>query len=313
MARAGLSLDRRVEALRAFNRFYTHRIGVLEERLLQSEFSLAEARVLYEIAKNSNITASDIGRSLGLDLGYLSRILKTFERRGLLARKPSAADRRQTHLQLTAKGSKTFSSLEAKSRASVVELLKPLATQDQSRLLAAAQTMQWLVAGTRDGEPRSSVAVRTHRPGDIGWIVHRHGEVYAQEYGWDERFEAMVAKIAAEFVENFDKARERCWIAEKDGVRVGSVMLVEKSKSVAKIRVLLVDPDARGLGVGKLLVERCIEFARSAGYRRITLWTQSNLHAARHIYERAGFTRIARKKHRAFGVPLTGETWELTL
>jgi DNA-binding MarR family transcriptional regulator/GNAT superfamily N-acetyltransferase len=313
MASAGLSLDRRVEALRAFNRFYTHRIGVLEERLLQSEFSLAEARVLYEIAKNSNITASDIGRSLGLDLGYLSRILKTFERRGLLARKPSAADRRQTHLQLTAKGSKTFSSLEAKSRASVVELLKPLATQDQSRLLAAAQIMQWLVAGTRDGEPRSSVALRTHRPGDIGWIVHRHGEVYAQEHGWDERFEAMVAKIAAEFVENFNKARERCWIAEKDGVRVGSVMLVEKSKFVAKIRVLLVDPDARGLGVGKLLVERCIEFARSAGYRRITLWTQSNLHAARHIYERAGFTRIARKKHRDFGVPLTGETWELTL
>jgi DNA-binding MarR family transcriptional regulator/GNAT superfamily N-acetyltransferase len=308
---ADSTLAKRVDALRAFNRFYTRRIGVLEERLLQSDFTLAEARVLYEIAKNPQLTASDIGSTLSLDLGYLSRILKKFERSGLVAREAAKDDGRQSHLRLTAKGKKSFSPLEAMSRANVAELLKPLTLQDQSRLLAATETIQSLVGDSKGRPP--AVSLRTHRPGDIGWIVQRHGEVYAHEYGWDERFEAMVAKIGAEFVENFNAEREGCWIAEHEGARVGSIMLVAKSKTVAKIRVLLVDPTARGLGVGKQLVGRCIEFARSAGYGKITLWTQSNLSAARHIYQVAGFHLTGRKKHRDFGVPLTGETWELSL
>lgn len=311
MARSGLSLDQRVETLRAFNRFYTRRIGVLEERLLQSDFTLAEARVLYEIASNPRLTATDIGRELFLDLGYLSRILRKFERRGLIERKASSTDGRQSHLRLTAEGRKSFAPLEAKSRESIAGLLKPLTGENQMRLLAAAEIIRSLIGG--EGEPKksASVVLRTHRPGDIGWIVHRHGEVYAREYGWDERFEALVAKIAAEFIENFDAARERCWIAEKDGVRAGSVMLVAKSKTVAKIRLLLVEPEARGLGLGKQLTSQCIEFARASGYRKITLWTQSNLRAARQIYLAAGFRLVGTKKHRDFGVPLIGETWEL--
>jgi DNA-binding MarR family transcriptional regulator/GNAT superfamily N-acetyltransferase len=314
IARTGSGLAARVDALRAFNRFYTRRIGVLEERLLQSNFTLAEARVLYEIANNSRLTASDIGRLLSLDLGYLSRILKKFERQGLVSREVAEDDGRQSHLRLTSKGRKSFSPLEAMSRASVAGFLKPLSVQNQSRLLAAAETIQSLVGGSEARDSAAAaIALRTHRPGDIGWIVHRHGEVYAQEYGWDERFEALVAKIAAEFIENFDPKRERCWIAEKEGLRVGSVVLVAKSKTVAKIRLLLVEPDARGFGIGKQLVGRCVEFARASGYRTITLWTQSNLEAARGIYQQMGFRLAGTKRHRDFGVPLTGETWDLHL
>jgi DNA-binding MarR family transcriptional regulator/GNAT superfamily N-acetyltransferase len=303
----------RVEAIRAFNRFYTRRIGVLEERLLQSPFSLAEARVLYELAHRKEPTATDIGRELGLDAGYLSRILKQFERKGLIERRVSASDARQSMLRLTAKGRKSFAPLEAKSRDAVRGMLKSLSGADQARILAAAGTIESVLGGRDEGGKGSVIALRTHRPGDLGWIVSRHGEVYAREYGWDERFEALVAKIAAEFIENFDPRRERCWIAEKDGKRVGSVVLVAKSKSIAKLRLLLVEPEARGLGLGKKLVDQCIVFARAAGYRKISLWTQSNLLAARHIYERTGFRLIEKKKHRDFGIPLTGETWELDL
>ena len=312
-ARSAPGLADRVEALRAFNRFYTRKIGVLEERLLQSPFSLAEARVLYELAHRNDLTATDIGRELGVDAGYLSRILKQFERKGLIERKPVAVDARQSMLRLTAKGRSAFAPLESKSREAVREMLKPLSPRDQARFLAAASTIESVLGGGREGGKESVLTLRTTRSGDLGWIVSRHGEVYAREFGWDERFEALVAKIAAEFIENFDLARERCWIVEKNGERVGSVMLVAKSKSVAKLRLLLIEPEARGIGLGKRLVDQCIDFARAAGYRKITLWTQSNLRAARHIYERTGFRLVKKKKHRDFGIPLTGETWELDL
>ena len=298
-----------VDAVRRFNRFYTRRVGALRAGLLGSEFSLPEARVLYEIAHAKQPTSTQLGRELDLDAGYLSRLLQALRKRGLVQAKAAPEDARRSLLSLTAKGRRSFSMLDRRSRDEVGGMLAKLPGSDQARLLGAMQTVQALLSGNADPQ----IVLRCHRPGDLGWVVHRHGALYAQEYGWDERFEALVAGIAKDFVDNFDAARERCWIAEMDGEPVGSVLLVKHGRATAKLRLLLVEPKARGRGLGRRLVEQCIDFARDKGYRRLVLWTQSNLDAARGIYRAAGFRRIKAEKHQSFGVKLTGEYWELKL
>lgn len=301
--------EARIEAVRRFNRFYTRRLDLLQDGRLYSPYSLAEARVLYELAHRDGLTASTLGSELGLDPGYLSRILRGFRRRGLVARSRSTADGRSSLLNLTAAGRKAFAPLEARSRRELGAMLDTLSDERQARLIAAIGAVEGALAGA--GKP--AYLLRLHQPGDFGWIIGRHAALYAREYGWDGSFEALVAEIAARFIRDYDPKTERCWIAEKDGVIVGSVMLVRKSKTVAKLRLLLVDPEARGLGIGARLVEECIRFARAAGYRKITLWTNSILTAARHIYERAGFALVHSEPHRSFGHDLVGETWELSL
>jgi DNA-binding MarR family transcriptional regulator/N-acetylglutamate synthase-like GNAT family acetyltransferase len=310
MAKTDAAAEQRVAAVRAFNRFYTRRIGVLQEGLLHSPFSLAEARVLYELAQRVGPTASELGQALDLDAGYLSRILAGFAARGLVGRRPSPSDSRRSLLQLTAKGRKAFAALDRRSQDETGALLATLAADEQDRFVGALRTIERLLGGAPAAAP---YVLRPHRPGDIGWVVHRHGVLYAQEYGWDERFEALVAGIAAKFVENYDARCERCWIAERDGEIVGSVFLVRQSKRVAKLRLLLVEPRARGHGIGARLVDECVRFARQAGYRRIMLWTNDVLHAARHLYEKAGFRLVRKERHQSFGHRLVGETWVLTL
>ena len=306
------SIETRVAAARRFNRFYTRRIGVLGEGLLASPYPLAEVRVLYELSHRERPIATDVAEELGLDAGYLSRILRAFVARGWLTRQSSPADARRRHLALTRKGRRTFATLDARSRKEMRGMLAPLALPDQGRLVAAMRTIQELLEGTATRRARP-VVLRPPRPGDLGWVVYRHGRLYAEEYGWDERFEALVAGIVSDFVARFDSRRERCWIAESDGERVGTVFLVRKSARVAKLRLLLVEPSARGAGIGRRLVEECVRFAREAGYRRITLWTQKNLGAARRLYAQAGFRLIASKPHASFGRALVAETWELDL
>ncbi|HEV8441074.1 MAG TPA: bifunctional helix-turn-helix transcriptional regulator/GNAT family N-acetyltransferase [Methylomirabilota bacterium] len=297
--------------MRRFNRFYTQRIGVLQEGLLGSPFSLAQGRVLYELAHRDTPTASELGRDLGLDAGYLSRIVRGFEKRGLLKRTPSKADGRQHLLSLTARGRAAFAPLDARSRDEIGAMLGRLSTAEQNRLTEAMRAIETLLGAPP--EPKVPYILRPHRPGDMGWVVHRHGALYAQEYGWDERFEALVAGIVAKFIEHYDARRERCWIADKDGESVGSVFLVKRSKTEAKLRLLLVEPKARGLGIGGRLVDECVRFARLAGYRKITLWTNSVLRSARRIYQAAGFRLVHRERHESFGHDLVGETWELKL
>jgi DNA-binding MarR family transcriptional regulator/N-acetylglutamate synthase-like GNAT family acetyltransferase len=303
--------EARIEAVRRFNRFYTRRLDLLQDGRLYSPFSLAEARVLYELAHREGLTAATLGGELGLDPGYLSRILRGFRRRGLVARSRSTADGRSSLLSLTAAGRKAFAPLEARSRRELGTMLDALSDERQARLVAAIGAAERALGGT--GAAKPSYLLRQHQPGDFGWIIGRHGALYAREYGWDESFEALVAEIAAQFIRDYDPKSERCWVAEKDGVTVGSVLLVRKSKTVAKLRLLLVEPEARGLGIGARLVEECIRFARAAGYRKITLWTNSILTAARRIYERAGFALVHAEPHRSFGHDLVGETWELAL
>lgn len=309
---ATTTLERRIATVRRFNRFYTQKIGVLNEGLLRSPFSLAEARILYELCARDQTTATELGNELGLDAGYLSRILRSFEARGLVTRRRSAADARQNLLVITARGRKAFAPLDRGSRAQIRRLLGTLPAAAQNRLVAAIDEIETLLGG-RSEIGREAYVLRPLQPGDLGWVVHRHGALYAREYGWDERFEALVAEIAAQFVNNYDPKHERCWIAEKDGSAVGSVFLVRHSPSVAKLRLLLVEPSARGLGIGRRLVEECVRFARRAGYKKITLWTQSILTTARAIYRRAGFRLVAKERHRSFGHSLVGETWELAL
>lgn len=298
----------RVDAIRRFNRFYTRRIGVLETRYLGSPFPLPQARVLYELGQRGEATASELGAELDLDLGYLSRLVQSLRRQGLLQGEPSKEDARRVRLSLSAKGRKVYLQLDARSRQEVAGMLDQLPAPQQQRLVGALQAVEAVLE--RKEKP---VSLREHRPGDIGWVVHAHGRFYAEEYGWDERFEALVAEIAAAFVQNFDHKRERCWIAEMDGEPVGSVFVVKDTKTTAKLRLLIVDPKARGRGLGKRLVEECIRFAREKGYRRLALWTQSNLAAARGIYRAAGFRKVKEEKHASFGVKLTGEYWELEL
>lgn len=304
-------LDRRIDAIRRFNRFYTHQIGLLNEGLLKSPYSLTEARILYELANREGLTASDLVRDLALDPGYLSRILGKFEKAGLLARSVSGGDRRQSLLALTDAGHAAFGALDRKTHADVARLLSDLNPVDAGRLVAAMATIEAILAPDRETAP--PFVLRPHRPGDMGWITYRHAVLYAEEYGWDERFESLVADITAKFIDHFDPARERCWIAEQNGEIVGSVFLVKQSDVVAKLRLLYVEPKARGLGLGRALVAECLRFARTRNYRKVTLWTNDILHAARHLYEREGFRLIETEAHHSFGQDLVGQYWELGL
>lgn len=303
--------DQRVGAVRRFNRFWTRRIGVLREGYLESPFSLTEVRVLYELARSEETTASELGKELGLDAGYLSRILRGFQGRGLISKKPSKTDGRRSLLRLTEEGQETFAPLDARSREDVGAMLGALSAAEQDRLIGAMRTIEELL-GARP-EAKVPYLLRPHEPGDMGWVVHRHGILYAREYGWDERFEALVARIVADFVDNFDPAKERCWIAESDRAILGCVFIVKESDTVAKLRLLLVEPEARGLGLGTRLVEECVRFARSRGYEKLTLWTNSVLDAARHIYEEKGFEIVEEEEHHSFGKYLVGQNWELKL
>ena len=305
------NLSDAIAAVRHFNRFYTKQIGVLNEGLLESPFTLAEARIIYEVANRDKPTATDLGNELGMDAGYLSRTLRALETRKVITRKTSSSDARQSFVMLTAKGRKEFETLDQLSRNQIEEILNDLSTAEQKRLLAAMSLIENTL--TKKTEETYSYVLRQPEPGDMGWVVQSNGTLYAQEYGWDENYEALVAQIVAEFVKTFDAKKERCWIAEKDGENVGSVFLVKQSDEVAKLRLLIVDPKARGLGIGKRLVEECTRFARRAGYKKITLWTNSVLLAARSIYEKAGYKLVKSEKHRSFGHDLVGETWELTL
>ena len=304
-------IDTRIAAIRRFDRFYTRQIGVLAEGYLESDFSLTEARVLYELAHRDRPTATEIARDLGLDAGYLSRILRSFKGRGLIHKELSGVDARQRFLSLTERGRRVLAPLDARARERIGAMLRGLSTEEQDRLVNAMTSIERLV--DRRPEPPASCVIRPHRPGDMGWVVHRHGVLYAREYGWDERFEALVAGIVAKFIQHHDARRERCWIAEQDGEIVGSVLLVKGSPTAAKLRLLLVEPRARGLGLGTRLVDECVGFARQTGYRKIVLWTNSVLEAARRIYERAGFRVVHREPHHSFGHDLVGETWELKL
>jgi DNA-binding MarR family transcriptional regulator/GNAT superfamily N-acetyltransferase len=303
-----------IQSLRGFNRFYTRQIGVLQEGLLETDFSLTESRVLYELAHAGKATAKVLCGELGLDPGYLSRILRAFEKKGLLRRSVSPADGRESLLDLTQKGRRAFATLNARSSQQIAAWLQKVSPAEQNQLIDATGTIERLLGGPpAPAKAPGLYLLRSHQPGDLGWVVHRHGLLYAQEWGYDEHFEALVAAIVAEFIENYNPQRERCWLAEKDGEVAGSVFLVEKSKSVAKLRLLLVEPSARGRGIGKLLVEECIRFARQAGYKKIALWTQSELQAARHVYKQAGFRLLRKTPHHSWGKNLVSEIWELKL
>jgi DNA-binding MarR family transcriptional regulator/GNAT superfamily N-acetyltransferase len=309
---SAIDFDQRIATMRRFNRFYTRRIGVLHEGLLDSPFSLTESRVLYELAHHAQPTATELGAELGLDLGYLSRILRKFDQQGLIEKLPSDSDGRQMLLRLTEAGHAAFAPLDERSRGEIGDLLARLSLDDQRRLIAAMRTMTSLLS-ERVEDQSAPYLLRPHRPGDMGWVVHRQGLLYAQEYGWDETFEAFIAAIVAKFVLNFDAKRERCWIAERDGEIVGSIFLVTETETIAKLRLLYVEKAARGLGLGRHLVGECIAFAKAVGYRKMTLWTNDILAAARHLYEEAGFRLAKEEKHHSFGKDLIGQYWELDL
>jgi len=304
-------LLKRIDAVRQFNRFYTQKIGVLHEGLLSSPFSLTEVRVLYELAHRERPVASEVGKDLGLDPGYLSRILSSFKTKGFIDSKPSEQDGRQSILRLTEKGKMAFAPLNDCARDEIGILLGVLNESDQIRLVEAMESIKGLLSPGPKNKP--PYLLRPHQPGDMGWVVHLHGMLYAQEYGWDDTFEALVAGIVAKFIQNFDPKRERCWIAEIDGEIVGSVFLVKESETVSKLRLLIVHPKARGLGIGKRMVNECLRFARQAGYRKTMLWTNNVLLAARHIYETMGFKLVLEEPHHSFGHDLVGETWEMEL
>ena len=300
-----------IAAVRAFNRFYTRKLGVLDRQLLKSPFSLSEARVLYELAHREDASAREIGSELGLDAGYLSRIVQNFDDNGLITRKPLPADRREYRLSLTAKGRQAFARLERSSQEDVRAMLADLPAGGGQRLIGAMALIERLLRAP-DAPPPIAI-LRSPRPGDMGWVVQSHGALYAGEYGFDSSFEGLVAEIVSKFLASFDQLRERCWIAEIDGAQVGSVFLVRHSDDVAKIRLLIIDPAGRGQGLGKRLVAESIAFARACGYRKITLWTQSVLLAARKIYQDAGFVLMGSEANRSFGQDLISETWELEL
>jgi DNA-binding MarR family transcriptional regulator/GNAT superfamily N-acetyltransferase len=306
-------LEQRITAVRRFSRFYTRQLGLLQESLVDTRFSLTEARVLYELANREQVTASALAADLDMDHGYLSRILRRFGDDGLLMRKRAPDDGRQSLITITAKGRKAFAPLNKGSHDQVAELLARLAPADQERVTGAMATVEALL-GAPPASPRPPVLLlRQHRPGDMGWVTSAHGALYAREYGWDISFEALVARITAEFIENFDPKRERCWIAEMNGEPVGSVFVVRETDEIAKLRLLIIDPKARGLGLGRRLVDECLSFAKDAGYASMTLWTQSNLTAARALYRRAGFRLTAQEENHAFGVDLVSETWDIDL
>src|SRR5687767_7031206 len=298
----------RIDAVRRFNRLYTRRIGALQQGYMGSPFPLPQARVLYELGQRGECTASELGGDLDLDGGYLSRLLQGLRRQGMVQGEAAKEDARRVRLSLTARGRKAYQQLDARSRDLVAGMLEELAAPDQAKLVGALHAVESILENKEQ-----PIVLRAHRPGDMGWVVHAHGRLYFDERGWDERFEALVADIAAAFIRNFDPKRERCWIAEMDGEPVGSVFVVKESNSVAKLRLLLVEPKARGRGLGRRLVEECIAFARAQGYRKLVLWTQSNLVAARLIYQACGFALNKRERHQTFGVKLVGEYWEIAL
>ena len=308
---SAIDFERRVGAVRHFNRLYTRRIGVLQDGFLQSPYSLAEARVLYELAQRERPTATELAAELGLDHGYLSRILRGFNERGFITKTPSPNDRRQSLLSLTAKGRMAFAPLDQRSQNEIAAMIGKLSVADQERVITAMRTIESALCDA----PAAQVpyVLRPPRPGDMGWIVSRHGSLYGEEYGWDERIEALTAEIVAAFVRNHDRKRERCWIAEREGENVGSVLLMRDTEEVARLRLLLVERKARGLGIGARLVEESLRFAHEARYRKVTLWTHSVLTAARHIYEQSGFRLVHQQPHTSFGHDLVGETWDLKL
>lgn len=305
------NFEQRVAAVRSFNRFYTKKIGVLHEGLLRTRFSLAEARVIYELAHHEQVTASELAAELNLDPAYLSRLLRQFGKLHLLRRTPSTTDGRKTLLTLSDQGEDAFARLNSESQVEIASMLESLSSAEQQRLLEAMQAIELLLgAAPEHGVP---YVLRPPQPGDMGWVVQRHGVLYAQEYGWDEHFEALVAEIVANFVKQHDPKRERAWIAERNGENVGSVFLVKKSATIGQLRLLLVEPKARGLGIGTRLVEECIRHARRVGYKKLTLWTNDVLHAARGIYVKAGFRMLKHERHHSFGHDLVGQHWELRL
>jgi DNA-binding MarR family transcriptional regulator/GNAT superfamily N-acetyltransferase len=304
-------MDGQVAAIRRFNRFYTKRVGALDESLHDSGLSLAEARLLYEIANREASIAAELARDLSIDPGYLSRLLRGFEERCLVRREASPTDARQSILHLTEAGREIFSPLDRRSREAVGTWLDGKPAGERSSLVAAMQKIEAALGG-KPVAP-APLILREHRPGDIGWVIHRQGVLYTEEYGWDVTYEALVAEILAQFVNAFDPAKERAWIAEQAGAVVGSVFLVGQSAEVAKLRLLYVEPSARGQGLGRHLVEECIRFAGAKGYRTLTLWTNDILTSARRIYEKAGFRLVAEEPHKSFGKELVGQTWELNL
>jgi DNA-binding MarR family transcriptional regulator/GNAT superfamily N-acetyltransferase len=304
-----------VAQVRRFNRFYTRLVGALDEGHLDSSFSLAETRVLYELAHTDGLTATDLGRNLRLDAGYLSRLLRGFERRGLVERGKSPADARRSLLRLTQKGQATFDDLNLRATDAVAGILHPLADRQRRELLASMRAIESLLGDPEGIRPQAPFVLRPHRPGDMGWVVHRQAVLYAQEYGWDERYEALISRIVADFIDRFDSRRERCWIAERNGEIVGSVFLIRHPEraGVAQLRLLYVERAARGLGIGRRLVRECTEFARQTGYKAITLWTNSVLTSARKIYEAEGYRLVREEPHNSFGHDLVGQTWQLDL
>lgn len=308
-----------VAALRAFNRFFTRRIGVLDERLYGTPFTLPQTRVLWELAHHEGVTATELAQLLDLDTGYLSRMLAALKARKLVRAQRSPADARQSILSLTASGRRAFEPMNAHSQAQIAALLSPLDEPSRRRLLQAAGTIESLLGAPRAEQP--PYLLRPPRPGDMGWVIGRHGAIYVQEYGWDITFEGLVAQIVGHYIERFDAKREACWIAERNGTNVGCVFLVQArddktgkpERGVAQLRLLIVEPDTRGLGIGARLVAECERFARDANYKRIKLWTQSSLTAARAIYAKAGYQLVSSEPHHSFGADLIGEMWEMTL
>jgi DNA-binding MarR family transcriptional regulator/N-acetylglutamate synthase-like GNAT family acetyltransferase len=310
----GMKLATEVEAVRSFNRFYTKQIGALREGLLGSSFSLTQVRVLYELAHRKQCTASELGRELGLDPGYLSRLLRHFAGRRLIEKTTSAKDGRQSLLRLTAAGQQVFDRLNTRQNEEVIDLLQKLSPAQQQQLVKSLRTAQQMLDPDQLAKNGNSYILRSYHPGDLGWVVHRHGVLYSGEERYDERFEGLVAKIIGEFVENLDPRRERCWIAEKNGEVAGFVFLVKKSGTVCKLRLLLVEPWARGMGIGRRLISECVRFARQVGFKKMMLWTQSDLIPARRLYQEAGFRLVEKEPHSSWGRDnLVSETWELEL
>ncbi|MFL5481178.1 MAG: GNAT family N-acetyltransferase [Gemmatimonadaceae bacterium] len=300
-----------IAVIREFNRSYTKHLGVLNREFLQTPFSLAEGRVLYELYHHGPMTASAIGQELGLDPGYLSRILRGFNRRRLLGKEPSSTDGRRTFLRLSAAGRRALEEIDERQRRVVLQMLEHMSSAERSQLIGAMHKIE-RVLGLSPARA-TPYLLRPHQPGDIGWIIHRQGIIYNVEYGWDETFDALAADVLSKFIVNFNPKRERSWIAERDGEIVGSVFCAEKTKSVAALRLLYVEASARGLGIGTRLVDECISFAGRVGYKKLSLWTNSVLHSARRIYEQAGFELVDSKPHHSFGKDLVGQTWELKL
>ncbi|MFK4595904.1 bifunctional helix-turn-helix transcriptional regulator/GNAT family N-acetyltransferase [Streptomyces pristinaespiralis] len=303
-----------IQEIRAFNRFYTNLIGALDYgKHLYTPYTLTESRVLYELAHSARTDAADLRGELSIDAGYLSRLLAKFERDGLVARAPSERDPRRQRITLTDRGRKAAALLDERSRQAVGALVADVPERDRDRLAEALGTVRELLSQVRTGSAAEPV-VRDPAPGDLGWIVQRHGALYAAEYGWDAGFEGLVARIVADFAQEHDPRLERVWIAELDGRPVGSVMCVRDDEpDTARLRLLLVEPEARGHGLGDRLVRTAVDFARDAGYRDMVLWTNDVLTAARRIYRRAGFTLVAEKPHRSYGADLVGQDWRLSL